>query len=98
VKAKPGLLEGDYPDGRRLARFHDMREFASRKAELQRLVKQWLVTLDLGLDQSSSRFTRSYGLLLRFGLHNNSWMTATRKSCLICPESKMSAVTAFIGG
>ena len=48
VKDKAGLLEGDYPDGRRLALFHDMREVESRKAILQRLVKQWLVTLDKG--------------------------------------------------
>ena len=46
VNDKSGLLEGDYPDGRRLALFHDMREVASQKAILQRLVKQWLVTLD----------------------------------------------------
>ena len=48
MKDKAGLLEGDYPDGRRLALFHDMREVESRKAILQRLVKQWLVTLDKG--------------------------------------------------
>lgn len=48
VKDKSGLLEGDYPDGRRLALFYDMREVESRKAILQRLVKQWLVTLDKG--------------------------------------------------
>ena len=48
VKDKSGLLEGDYPDGRRLALFHDMREVESRKAILRRLVQQWLVTLDKG--------------------------------------------------
>ena len=41
-----GLLEGDYPDGRRLTLFHDMREVQSRKANLQRVVKEWLVHLD----------------------------------------------------
>ena len=45
VKDKSGLLEGNYPDGRRLALFHDMREVESRKAALQRVIKQWLVTL-----------------------------------------------------
>jgi hypothetical protein len=40
------LLQGDYPDGRRLALFHDMKEVESRKATLQRVVKEWLVTLD----------------------------------------------------
>ena len=48
VKDKSGLLEGDYPDGRRLALFHDLREVESRKTILQRIVKQWLVTLDKG--------------------------------------------------
>ena len=48
MKDKSGLLEGDYSDGRRLALFHDMREVESRKAISQRLVKQWLVTLDKG--------------------------------------------------
>jgi hypothetical protein len=48
VKDKSGLLEGDYPDGRRLALFHNMKEVESRKAILQRLVKQWLATLDKG--------------------------------------------------
>ena len=48
VKDKSGLLEGDYPDGRRLAVFHDMKEVESRKAVLRRLIRQWLVTLDKG--------------------------------------------------
>lgn len=46
VKDKSGLLGGDYQDGRRLALFHDMGEVESQKANLQRLVKHWLVTLD----------------------------------------------------
>ena len=46
VKDKSGLLEGGYPDGRRLALFHDIGQVESRKAALQRLVKKWLVTLD----------------------------------------------------
>ena len=48
VEDNSGLLEGDYPDGRRLALFHDMKEVKSRKATLQRIVKQWLATLDRG--------------------------------------------------
>ena len=48
VKDESGFLEGDYPDGRRLAFFHDMKEVKSRKPILQRIVKQWLVTLDKG--------------------------------------------------
>ena len=46
IKDKSGLLEGDYPDGRRLALFHDMEEVESGQAILQRLIKQWLATLD----------------------------------------------------
>lgn len=48
VKDKSGLLEGDYPDGRRLALFRDMGEVAARKASLQQVVRQWLATLDKG--------------------------------------------------
>ena len=48
VKDKSGLLEGDYADGRRLALFHNMKEVESPKATLQRVVKEWLVTLDKG--------------------------------------------------
>lgn len=48
VKDKSGLLEGDYPDGRRVALFHNTREVESRKEVLQRIIKQWLVTLDKG--------------------------------------------------
>lgn len=48
VKDKSGLLEGDYPDGRRLALFHDMREVESHKADLQGVIRQWLATLDKG--------------------------------------------------
>lgn len=48
VKDKSGLLEGAYPDGRRLALFHNIKEVKSRKAALQQIVKQWLATLDRG--------------------------------------------------
>lgn len=47
-KDKSGLLEGDYPDGRRLALFHDMKEVKSQKPALQQILKQWLATLDKG--------------------------------------------------
>jgi hypothetical protein len=55
VKEKSGLLEGDYPDGRRLALFHDMREVESRKADLQRVVRGWLATLDKSQAERASR-------------------------------------------
>ena len=48
VKDMSGFLEGDYPDGRRLALFHDIGEVESRKVILQRAVKEWIVTLDKG--------------------------------------------------
>ena len=48
LKDKSGLLEGDYPDGRRLALFHDVSEVESRMAILQQLFKRWLVTLHKG--------------------------------------------------
>ncbi len=48
VQDKSGLLEGDYPDGRRIALFHDMREVESRKTILEGVIKQWLATLDRG--------------------------------------------------
>lgn len=48
VKDKSGLLEGNYPDGRRIAMFRSMSEVESRKAALQGIVKQWLITLDRG--------------------------------------------------
>jgi hypothetical protein len=46
VKKNTGLLEGEYPDGRRLAVFRNMGEVHSRKTLLQRAVKEWLLTLD----------------------------------------------------
>jgi hypothetical protein len=41
-----GLLEGDYPDGRRLALFSSMDEVHSKKAPLNRAIKKWLAALD----------------------------------------------------
>ena len=41
-----GFLEGDYADGRRLATFSSLGVVKSRKAELQRVIRAWLATLD----------------------------------------------------
>jgi hypothetical protein len=37
-----GLLEGDYKDGRRIARFKDIDDIKTRKNDLQFLVKEWI--------------------------------------------------------
>ncbi len=41
-----GLLEGDYPDGRRLAFFSSTADVQSKKAALQEVVQKWLTLLD----------------------------------------------------
>jgi hypothetical protein len=46
VSDKSGLLEGDYADGRRLARFHNMEEVMCKQAPLQSVIRKWLETLD----------------------------------------------------
>ena len=43
---KSGLLEGDYPDGRRLAIFHTMKDVKSSEKDLKILIKKWLTLLD----------------------------------------------------
>jgi hypothetical protein len=46
VKDKSGLLEGNYPDGRRLALFSSLQDVKSKKASLQAVIKAWIETLD----------------------------------------------------
>ena len=46
VKDKSGLLEGDYPDGRRLALFSSVGDVKAKKAALQSVIRRWLETLD----------------------------------------------------
>jgi hypothetical protein len=41
-----GFLEGDYADGRRLALFHNLKDVKSRKAALQKVIKQQLKLMD----------------------------------------------------
>jgi hypothetical protein len=41
-----GLLEGDYPDGRRLALFHNLEEVGVKEKPLQDVIKQQLSLLD----------------------------------------------------
>ena len=46
MKDKSGLLEGDYPDGRRLALFSGVGDVKAKKAALQSVIRRWLETLD----------------------------------------------------
>jgi hypothetical protein len=46
IKGSKELLEGDYPDGRRLALFRNMDDVTSRSRTLQQAIKQWLGLLD----------------------------------------------------
>ena len=46
VDDRSGLLEGDYADGRRLAIFHDAKQLAARKKDLQKIIRDWLRLLE----------------------------------------------------
>ena len=46
VDDKSGLLEGDYADGRRLATFSNMEDVTTKRASIERVIKEWLETLD----------------------------------------------------
>src|SRR5690606_36424395 len=37
-----GLLEGDYPDGRRIANFKDADDVRTKEADLRRVIAEWL--------------------------------------------------------
>jgi hypothetical protein len=41
-----GLLEGDYPDGRRMAYFKDMDDVNAKKAALETVVRAWITLMD----------------------------------------------------
>jgi hypothetical protein len=45
-KVKSDLLEGDYPDGRRMAYFADLVEVKAKKFELQRVIKELVRLMD----------------------------------------------------
>ena len=42
VKDGYGLLEGNYTDGRRLAKIYDMKDLLSKEKALQKVLKAWL--------------------------------------------------------
>jgi hypothetical protein len=46
VNNEPGLLEGDYKDGRRTAVFKDMKDVNAKEKILQEVIKQWLALVD----------------------------------------------------
>lgn len=37
-----GLLEGDYKDGRRLAKIFDLKDLKTKEKNLQKVIKEWL--------------------------------------------------------
>jgi hypothetical protein len=45
-QVKSDLLEGDYPDGRRMAYFADLAEVEAKKPELQRVVAEIIRLID----------------------------------------------------
>ncbi|MBS1520186.1 MAG: DUF1801 domain-containing protein [Bacteroidetes bacterium] len=46
VNDTSGLLEGSYADGRRLAMFRSMDDVHAKKDVMQKVIKEWLRTLD----------------------------------------------------
>jgi hypothetical protein len=46
VKDASGLLEGDYPDGRRLAMFYSSKDVKSKEKALRAVITKWLQLLE----------------------------------------------------
>ncbi len=46
IDAASGLLEGDYTDGRRLAKFRNMDDVSSKKCALLGVIADWLRTVE----------------------------------------------------
>ena len=46
VNDTSGLLEGDYKDGRRIAKFQDMKDVKSKEKTLQKVIKEWLKSVE----------------------------------------------------
>ena len=46
VKDTSGLLEGDYKDGRRIAKFQDIKDVKTKEKALQKVLKEWLKLVD----------------------------------------------------
>lgn len=46
VNDKSGLLEGDYPDGRRLVYIRDMDDLKSKEARIKKVILDWLALVE----------------------------------------------------
>ena len=46
VNDTSGLLEGDYPDGRRMAMFHSLADVKTKEKQLKTVIKKWLELLE----------------------------------------------------
>ncbi|MBI3259496.1 MAG: DUF1801 domain-containing protein [Ignavibacteriae bacterium] len=46
INDQTGLLEGKYPDGRRIATFSSMDDAIDRKDDLQAVLKEWILMVD----------------------------------------------------
>jgi hypothetical protein len=46
ISDRAGLLEGDYPDGRRMARFNDMEDVEKKTPALQQVIREWISKVD----------------------------------------------------
>ena len=46
VKDDSGLLEGEYKDGRRITIFTDMKDVKSKEKALQKVIKEWIKSVD----------------------------------------------------
>jgi hypothetical protein len=46
VTGAPGLLEGEYTDGRRLAMIYSFHDVIAKEKQLQRVIRKWLKLLD----------------------------------------------------
>jgi hypothetical protein len=46
IKDDSGLLEGDYKDGRKLAKITDLKDLKAKEKSLQKVIKAWLKLID----------------------------------------------------
>jgi hypothetical protein len=46
IKNTSGILEGDYKDGRRMVKIHDLKELKTKEKGLKKVIKEWLKLID----------------------------------------------------
>lgn len=46
INDAPGFLEGNYPDGRKIAQIKNLKEAENRKNDLQNVIKDWLSKIE----------------------------------------------------